>query len=392
MLGLAVALLALFAWRDRRFLWAIPLGLALVGVVVYSVGPREVATALLSVDHPLGVAVVLRLDMWLRALAMLRDMPYTGIGLDTFPLIQSQFYPGVLLGRDPHAHNLYLQLALDLGLPGLFAFCWLIVESARAVWRASPRRSLGPGTQATLMGAVAGVLAYLSTGLLDSPWAMKPGILLWVLLGLVLALSRLGDGERSLPPLWRRLLPLAALTAVVLLSLLILPAIGARNLGSIEAHRALLEAQETSTPDTDHLRQAVNLLRWASQRFPDNAHTYRTLGRLYGWLDRPRRAVEVLEDGVALDVQDPFNQYAPWLAWLRALQEEGEGDPTADLLWVYSQWMGRYPERAEHYVQAAQAWDRYAGDPTQARNVVERGISQGAKPLQLLEHFQSEVD
>ena len=121
MLGLALALLLILAWRSRWFLLAIPLGLLAAAGRVSAYGPSRAALALLNWDHPLGVAVVLRLDIWSRAWAMVRDMPFTGVGLNTFPVIQTHFYPGFLLGPESHAHNLFLQTVVDLGLPGLWA-------------------------------------------------------------------------------------------------------------------------------------------------------------------------------------------------------------------------------------------------------------------------------
>ena len=118
--GLVVALFALALWRSRWFLLAIPGGLALAGAAVLAYGPRQLAVILLSADHPLGIGVVLRLDIWSRAWALIRDMPYTGIGLDAFPFVQSSFYSGFIIGPEAHAHNLFMQAVLDMGVAGLF--------------------------------------------------------------------------------------------------------------------------------------------------------------------------------------------------------------------------------------------------------------------------------
>ena len=129
-LGLTLALLFILTWRSRWFLLAIPLALLAVVGGVLAYGPSRAALALLSYDHPLGIAVVLRLDIWSRAWAMVRDMPFTGVGLNTFPVIQTHFYPGFLLGPESHTHNLFLQTAVDLGLLGLWALLWLLVTFA----------------------------------------------------------------------------------------------------------------------------------------------------------------------------------------------------------------------------------------------------------------------
>ncbi len=129
--GCAVLFLAL-AWS--RWFLLLPVVVAAAAIAIPSAlnyDLRALAARLLSVGDVAGIGVALRLDMWGRALAMIHDMPFTGIGLNAFPAIQINFYPGYLLGPEPHAHNLYLQLALDLGFPGLLAFLWLLV----AAWR-----------------------------------------------------------------------------------------------------------------------------------------------------------------------------------------------------------------------------------------------------------------
>ncbi|MER3513799.1 MAG: hypothetical protein C4310_04935, partial [Chloroflexota bacterium] len=71
-----------------------------------------------------------RLELWSRALEAIADYPFTGIGMGTFDHVIPLRYPYVLLaGAElavPHAHNLFLQVAVDLGLPGLIAFVALL--------------------------------------------------------------------------------------------------------------------------------------------------------------------------------------------------------------------------------------------------------------------------
>ena len=51
----------------------------------------------------------------------------TGIGPGTAAF--NQVYPRFMIAGTPaiHSHNLYLQLALELGVPGLLAFLWLLL-------------------------------------------------------------------------------------------------------------------------------------------------------------------------------------------------------------------------------------------------------------------------
>ena len=92
-------------------------------------------------------------------------------------------FPGTDLG---HAHNTWLQVALDLGLPGLVAYLavwWstivMLLQTLRHTARVAPYlQALALG----LLGALAGSFGY---GLTDTvALGARPGFLWWMLLAL----------------------------------------------------------------------------------------------------------------------------------------------------------------------------------------------------------------
>ena len=201
--ALAAAALALACWRWRR------LGLALaVGTLVALLGaallmPEQMLAFWLAVDA-LGPAnesgpLAERVEIWQQARYMIEDFPFTGIGLNTFDVVLDTLYPLFGVGRDAslvHAHNIFLQTALDLGLGGLCAFLGLCVSACVAGGRAYRRLDTGP-RQAAIMGLLAGLLAYLVFGLTDAiALGAKPTVLLWLLLGLLYSGGQ-GDREAS---------------------------------------------------------------------------------------------------------------------------------------------------------------------------------------------------
>jgi hypothetical protein len=419
--GLAMALLLIAVWHNRWSLLAVPLGLLGLAAGLLAYGPQRAALDLLSLDHPLGAGVVLRWDIWSRAWAMVRDAPFTGVGLNTYPVVQTHFYPGLLLGPEPNAHQLFLGTAVDLGLPGLLALLWLLVAFGYTVVRAyrlTPERDL----RVLLVGLAAGVLAYVVHGLVDTmSLGAKPVAALFFMLGLAAALqlhglrSRAGrwpafdDSAASASPspalaspnplatAGRRMqpltllphasLPLAAFLLPLLLCALLAPATPALNLGVLRAHQALVQARASHVPPAAALQAAVAPLREAMARDPDNVHIYGHLGSLHAWLGDYPAALAALEAQAALDVQTPLERYAPFEVLRRRLAGETGQDPVEDLLWVYRHWQDRYSDRAEGYVRTALVWDRYKGDPQRARQALQAGLDQGAEPAGLLAYY-----
>lgn len=154
-------------------------------------------------DHPRSAEVVAtiagRMNIWDDALKALQTSPWLGIGLDYF---RDSGYslvlwpPNELVGT-PHAHNIFLQTALDIGLLGLAAYValvgivlWRGLETARANGGDRWIRYVGAGAAL----AVVSVHAY---GLLDAvALGTKVGVFQWLASGLVLAAWQLTRRER----------------------------------------------------------------------------------------------------------------------------------------------------------------------------------------------------
>jgi len=370
-LGALAAALALGAviW-SRWFLLLVPAGLAAAGVALWRYGVPS-AAFLLSLDSPVGVAVHLRLDIWSRALAMIGDLPLTGAGLNQYAILQSEFYPGYVLGFEHHAHNLYLQTALDLGHPGLLAFLALMGAAGALAVRAW-RRDATAETRALVAGAGLGLLAYLVYGLGDiTPWGSRVQLGVWALLGALAAAGTAGEpAARPARGTWHR-------TVVVLVALGVaaplLAPLWPVNLAATRAHAALLAARR-GEPDPAALARAGDALAEALVRRPDHAHLYRLLGELEGWRGDDEAAVAAYRRAVASEAADPLARYGPAEAWLRAA-EGGAPDRWADALRVYRHWMNRYPDRLTGRMVVAVALCEGQGDAAGARRTVADGLA-----------------
>ncbi len=191
-IGLLIGVLAMGMVYSRRFRLATAL-MGLVGLAAIAwLGFARAGGIVLGSGGDSGVGSLEgRLELWSRALFMIQDFPFTGIGLGMFDRVRDVLYPLFLLPPQSqvfHPHNVFLAQGVAAGVPGLVAFAALVlllfVMAVQSVHlsRAGEFWPLSLG----LLGALA---AYLGHGLFDSISSfIKAHTILWGLFGLQTAL------------------------------------------------------------------------------------------------------------------------------------------------------------------------------------------------------------
>jgi putative inorganic carbon (HCO3(-)) transporter len=187
--GVALALLVVGVWRSRWVLASLPVLFTGIWWAVRHFGAQQVAEFLLVTNTTVTAAG--RSELWQRAIYMMQDFPYTGIGLGTFSQVMPILYPTFLIGPDaeiPQAHNLFLQTGVDLGIPGLVSFiAFLAAFSITAVQ--TVRMAKHTELESLATGLLGGFVVYLTHGLVDAvTFSTKPGTVIWVIMGLTAAL------------------------------------------------------------------------------------------------------------------------------------------------------------------------------------------------------------
>lgn len=148
-----------------------------------------------------GSTTFFRLQLWQSSLAMLRDHPILGIGLDNFLYLYQQRYilPGALAEPNlSHPHNLVLHFWLALGLPGLVAILWLLGRSLllAARWLRPPAEPL---ERALAAGAVGSLVDFVVHGLIDNSYFLPDlALIFWLTLAVLATLAHQAS-TRSLP-------------------------------------------------------------------------------------------------------------------------------------------------------------------------------------------------
>jgi putative inorganic carbon (HCO3(-)) transporter len=59
-----------------------------------------------------------RLVIWINSFEIIKLVPFTGIGLGNFPIVYKYLFEKEFI----HAHNIFLNIAIELGIPGLILF------------------------------------------------------------------------------------------------------------------------------------------------------------------------------------------------------------------------------------------------------------------------------
>jgi putative inorganic carbon (HCO3(-)) transporter len=185
-LGIGLLLLVVFRWRWGWVMVILILGIPVL--VSLRTGLMPVLDFLMSSQNLRSLDD--RLVIWARGVYALQDFPFTGIGMGSFSDVTATLYPFYLNDQTAdHAHNLFMQVALDLGLPGLIAWlgvllaivatCWAIYRHGRA-----QQDGLITGIGAGLLCSQAALTVH---GLTDAvTWGMvRPAPLVWGIWGVV---------------------------------------------------------------------------------------------------------------------------------------------------------------------------------------------------------------
>ncbi len=188
-LGTTVGLAAVAIWRERRLAWILLApAIGLVVLVIMGQGNR-LLEFLLRMDAQSGT-LASRLEVWQRGIWMVQDFPFTGVGIGTYNEIAHSLYPFFIAAPTEvvaHAHNTLLQVAVDLGIPGLIAFVALLTGCLLCAVRAY-RATTDPEIRALLAGLLFAMLAHQVFGLTDAfMMGTKPGVLIWIFFGLAVA-------------------------------------------------------------------------------------------------------------------------------------------------------------------------------------------------------------
>ena len=172
------------------------LGLALVGVVfcvlivntnsrqaIIGIVPRHIKERLQTmIAHPTGFMSE-RPQWWRTSLQMIRKYPLTGIGLGRFRYEYQHSGPDEQYYTPYHAHNIYLHIATEQGIPSLFLFLWMVAIICRQVF--AMRKTKDLWKMGTFIGASGFLISALVYGLADNILHQRTVLLFYFIIGII---------------------------------------------------------------------------------------------------------------------------------------------------------------------------------------------------------------
>jgi putative inorganic carbon (HCO3(-)) transporter len=199
--GLLAAGVAFLMWHTPKTRLAAAAGVGTAAVLWVLFGSASVLDRAVSRSGAgISDTVSGRIDIWTRALYAIQDVPFTGMGMNTFRRVMPVLYPSqeIAAGKDvAHAHNHLLQVALDLGIPGLVAYLAIWIGTATLlvlVYRGAANRA----HRVIAGGLGAGLTAHFVFGMTDAiPLGAKVGMLFWLTLALSTGLHRVALSPRA---------------------------------------------------------------------------------------------------------------------------------------------------------------------------------------------------
>jgi O-antigen ligase len=198
LLSLPAGLLAIGLMRGRR---TAVLMLTVIAVCVLLLLPLLGTQRVFSLFDLQQGTTFRRLKLWQSAVEMIRDHPWTGIGLDNFLYLYPQYMlpeaweePGL-----SHPHNIVLDFWTRLGLGGLIVLVWM--EAAFIMQSLRLYRGLPDGDErAMILGLGASMAAALAHGLIDNSYFLVDlAFVFFASLGMVQAMTIRLNHEKAAP-------------------------------------------------------------------------------------------------------------------------------------------------------------------------------------------------
>lgn len=191
-IGMTVSAIVIIVFLRRR--WLVPFAVALVVFVILLPAPYRARVE--SIWNPKFRTNVQRLELLRGGWSIFKDHWVVGVGTGDLGEIYARYKPSGAVHIHGHMHNIFLQVAVQMGIVGLAAFLWLLVSWFRLMG-ANLALGLSPPERSFVVGSIGALAGFVVNGLFEWNFGDAEVVtLLYLIVGanLALRLNYLRDG------------------------------------------------------------------------------------------------------------------------------------------------------------------------------------------------------
>ena len=177
----------------KRLLFGSTIIIVLLSLSLFFMPQHIKARFQTMIEHPVGFMGE-RPQWWQTALELIQKYPLTGIGLGRFRYEYQTSGPGSppVTGEGQeqynvpyHAHNIYLHIAVEHGIPSLLLFLWMVAIICQQIF--AGRQASDFWGRGTFIGASGFLISTLVYGLADNILHQRTVLLFWLIIGIIVS-------------------------------------------------------------------------------------------------------------------------------------------------------------------------------------------------------------
>ncbi len=185
-LAVIISLFIVVFFKNRKL---IPVFL-LLGLMSIPLLPASITNRIMTLTNISNdTSTQYRLKIYESVMHVIKDFWFSGLGLgsDVFQKAYNRYYKFTGQGVIAHAHNLYLQIWLEMGIMGLLSFVWftlrMIKKSIKAIFSDADK-----AVKNILIAGLAGIIGVLFMALAEYIWFYpRVMFIFWAVVGIMLA-------------------------------------------------------------------------------------------------------------------------------------------------------------------------------------------------------------
>jgi putative inorganic carbon (HCO3(-)) transporter len=192
-LAVAIAVICFFSWRQRRSSLKVPIAILVILAMIYVPFHSLISARMLGDDKGSAES---RIPLNKLAFRMIGDNPLLGVGANNFTVVMPRYLTSEFRSEFLYTvHNTYLLIWTEIGIAGLLAYLAFLLGTLCRGWQCW--RFGDPWLSPLALAFMAGIAGHMLHQGVDIFSDRPIQQLLWLVAGLLAAMSRIGKGDRE---------------------------------------------------------------------------------------------------------------------------------------------------------------------------------------------------